>query len=293
MKFALYAALLLMGAGSMAAIYIAARSYWGERSDFVRWPRSAITEHPEQTGIASLLEISFSGAAGLRLAAWYVPSQDRAAIVLVHGTNADRGSVLTEIKIFADAGFGVLALDLPGQGASEGRTLWGASERQAISAAIDWLIRREEIDPQRIGGFGLSMGGVIMIQAAVLDHRLRAVALAAAPSDVFLQTRISSNRWGVLSEIPAIWALRASGMAYDDMVPIKVVGEIAPRPIFVLGGDADTVVPEAMTRSLYQAAGEPKTLWIVHGAGHGGYAQIAPQEYSTRLIDFFRRSLMN
>jgi dipeptidyl aminopeptidase/acylaminoacyl peptidase len=102
------------------------------------------------------------------MAGWYAPSRNRAAVVLVHGTGADRSSLLADTRILTDAGFGTLALDIPGQGQSEGRTRWGVPERQAISAAVDWLSARDEVDPQRIGGFGLSMGAYVLTQAAVL-----------------------------------------------------------------------------------------------------------------------------
>jgi dipeptidyl aminopeptidase/acylaminoacyl peptidase len=212
--------------------------------------------------------------------------------VLAHGTNADRSSLLPEAKLLAEAGFGVLALDFPGQGASPGKTLWGAHERQSISAAIDWLSMRPEVDSERIGGFGLSLGAYVLTQAAVLDSRLRAIALAACPSDIVEQTRLASNRWGLLSELPAVWALRASGMPFTDMLPKDVIGRIAPRAVLLLGGDSDPIVPESMIQSLYRSAQEPKELWIVHGAGHGGYANLAPREYTRRLVGFFRRTLV-
>jgi uncharacterized protein len=279
--------------GLILALRLAIRSYLGERSDFLRWPPAEISQRPAQTGIAELREIYFPGPSGIRLAGWYAPSHNRAAIVLTHGTNTDRSSMLPETKILAAAGFGVLAFDFPGQGASGGKTQWGAPERQSISAAIDWLDARAEVDPARIGGFGMSMGGYILIQTAAVDTRLRAVALGAAPSDVVEQTRLASNQWGFLTEVPAVWALRASGMPFAEMVPRDVIGRIAPRPVLLLGGDRDRVVPETMTRSLYQAAREPKELWIVPGAHHGDYVKAAPEEYRRRLIEYFRRTLLS
>jgi dipeptidyl aminopeptidase/acylaminoacyl peptidase len=284
-------ALLLLGL--LFAARIAWRSYLDERSDFIRWPPTALSRRPELAGVPDLMEISYTGPEALRLAGWYVPSRNRGAVVLAHGTNAERSSLLTEIAILAEAGFGVLAPDFPGQGASEGKTLWGAVERGAISAAVDWLCARAEVDASRIGGFGFSMGGYILIQAAVLDSRLRAVALAAPPSDVLQQTRIANSRWGALSEHPALWALRASGMPYDELVPKDIIGRIAPRPVLLIGGDLDHVVPESMVRSLHEMAGTPKGLWIVSGAEHGGYVKAAPREYASHLVDFFRTGLLN
>jgi dipeptidyl aminopeptidase/acylaminoacyl peptidase len=286
-----FAALLILGV--IFALRIAVMSYLGERSDFRRWPSAEISKHPERTGINSLHEVSFKGSDGLLLAGWAVPSRNRAAIVLVHGTNTDRSSVLDEARILSDAGFGILALDLPGQGASAGHTLWGVRERQSISAAVDWLLSQPDVDPERIGGLGVSMGGYILTQAASTDARIRAVVLAAAPTDVTEQTRYASNRWGLLSEIPAYWALLASGMPVHDLLPKDVIRHIAPRAVFILGGTLDELVPEYMAQQLYRSAAEPKELWIVSGAHHTDFSRVVPEQYRDRLIDFFRRNLLN
>ena len=85
----------IVGAAGLLAARIALASYRGARRDFERTPSAAIVHHPEEAGIAGLGEVAFPGAAE-RLAAWYVPARNRAAVVLVHGTNAERSSLLPE-----------------------------------------------------------------------------------------------------------------------------------------------------------------------------------------------------
>jgi dipeptidyl aminopeptidase/acylaminoacyl peptidase len=117
--------------GSVFALRISVRSYLDERSDFVRNPPTDASRHPERAGIAGLREITFSTPDGSPIAAWYAPPRNRAAVVLVHGTATDRAGVLEETRFLSQAGFGVLALDLPGQGASG---LSGASPSARPSA---------------------------------------------------------------------------------------------------------------------------------------------------------------
>jgi dipeptidyl aminopeptidase/acylaminoacyl peptidase len=288
----IYIAIGILALGLLLGLRIAAKSFLGERADYMRTPSTVISRHPERVGILGLAEISFPTADGLRMAGWYAPSRNRAAIVLVHGTSADRSSLLLETRILTEAGFGVLALDLPGQGQSEGRTRWGVPERQAISAAVDWLSARDEVDAQRIGGFGLSMGAYVLTQAAVLDRRLRSVTLASSPNDVVEQNWLASGAWGLLTQIPCYLALRMYGQSLD-MLPKDVIGAIAPRAVFIVAGDLDTVAPKFMAQQLYAKAGNPKELWILPGAHHGDYAHIAPLEYRTRLTDFFQRTLLH
>jgi len=292
MRIAIYIGLGIVALGLLLALLVAARSFRAERSDYVRHPRTELALHPERTGIAGLAEVSFPAEGHPRLAGWYAPSRNRAAIVMVHGTGTDRSSLIVEARILAGAGFGVLAMDVPGQGASEGRTRWGVPERRAISAAVDWLSTREDLDPGRIGGLGTSMGAYVMAQAAVLDPRLRSVVLVSSPSDVVEQNWLATDDWGLLTQIPCYLALRAYGQSLD-MLPKDVLGRIAPRPVFIIAGDLDTLVPKFMAQQLYDAAASPKELWIVPGAHHDDFAQIAPKQYRTRLIEFFERTLLD
>lgn len=275
--------------GAIFALYIAARSYRDEYTDYVRHGPTELARHPERADIAQLREIRFAAADGVPLAAWYAPPTiaSRAAVILVHGVGADRSSLLFETQTLAHAGFGVLALDLPGQGASGGKTQWGEPERRAIGAAVDWLQQRPEVDATRIGAYGLSMGAYVLTQAAVLDARLRAVVLAASPNDVVEFNWLATRRWGWLSQVPCYIALRMAGTPLD-MPPREIIGRIAPRDVLVLNGDRDELVPEWMARQLYAAAGQPKSLYIVPGAHHADYARVAPAQYGRRLAEFFR-----
>jgi dipeptidyl aminopeptidase/acylaminoacyl peptidase len=288
---AIYLIVAGVSLGLVLCLLIAAKSFWNERADYVRAPPAAISRHPERTGIEGLAEISFSSADGRRVAGWYAPSRNRAAIILVHGTGTERSSLLFETGFLSQAGFGVLAVDLPGQGASEGRTRWGVPERHAISAAVDWLRARGEVDPERIGGFGFSMGAYVLTQAAVLDRRLRAVALVSSPNDVVEHNWLATAKWGLLTQVPCYLALRAYGQSLD-LAPKKVIGSIAPRAVLIVGGVLDPLVPAFMAQQLFSAAGSPKELWLVPGAHHADFAQIAGPEYRNRLAGFFDRALL-
>lgn len=282
--------MLVLAALGLPAVRVVYHSYRGGRSDFERTLAPPGAGDAARSGIPALTEIVFAGSAGT-LAAWYAPARNRAAVVLVHGTQAERSSLLPETRILAAAGFGALALDLPGQGASAGQTRWGEAEWRAVSAAVDWLSRRTEVDPTRIGGFGLSFGGYMLLQAAARDPRLKALVLASTPYDLDEETRRANAKWGALSELPALWALHHYRGNVADIAPSQAVHALGSRPILVLGGERDYMVPPAALQQLYAAAQEPKELWIVKGAGHAAFADAAPAEYARRLTGFFLRTL--
>ena len=284
---------LALATGAVIALVIMVRSYWNERRDYARTPSSAISQDLSRARVPGLVDIAFAAEGGPRLASWYAPpGVKRAAVVLVHGVGGERSSLLFETQRLASAGFGVLTLDLPGQGASAGKTEWGIPERRAISAAVDWLRGRDEVDPGRIGAFGMSMGAYLLAQAAVADVRIAAVVLAATPNDVVEFNWLATRRWGLLSQYPTYWALRAGGTPLDDC-PKDILGRLAPRPVLVVQGERDEWVPEWMARQLYAAAHEPKDLYIVRGAGHANFASAVPIEYGARLVEFFDRTLLS
>jgi dipeptidyl aminopeptidase/acylaminoacyl peptidase len=286
-------AAVLAALGLAFALRVAVGSYRSEALNFAPYRNDPLLDHPERTGIAGLGNVSFSGADGLRLAGWFVAPRNGATVILVHGTNADRASLLAETRILATGGFGALALDLPGNGASEGQVRWGPGECEAVRAAVGWAAARGDVDAQRIGGFGFSMGGYVLLQVAAGEPRLHALALAATPTGMLELARWEHRRWGLLSRGPAELALRESGMPLDEPRLRSLIAGIAPRPVLIFGGDADRTVPEAMTRELYAAAREPKTLWIVPGASHGNYTSAASGEYAARLIAFFSQALLD
>jgi alpha-beta hydrolase superfamily lysophospholipase len=279
--------------GLSGPFYVGVRAYRLSRLlYFGRVPVSKMVLQPETVGIPDLVTVGFRSSDGLGVEGWYVRPHNNAIVVVMHGTSADRASMVMEIRILASAGFGILAFDWAGYGRSEGQAHWGADEQAALEAALDWLGTQGEVDPHRVGGLGFSMGGYILAQVASRDARLRAVVLEATPSDIVEQASAGFSRWGPITRLPALAALTQAGMPIHDPPPRQVIGRIAPRPVLVLGGSEDKAIPESMTWDLYEAAQMPKELWIIPGAAHGRYAQSVPLEYSRRLVDFFARTLL-
>lgn len=244
-----------------------------------------------QTGTGGLQSVSVVVPNGATLAAWYVPPANGASVILAHGTGSDRGALLAELRLLAGAGFGVLAFDWPGLGQSTGNIRWDGQARGALTAVIDWLSTQPGVDPSRIGGLGFSIGGYLMVQVAAQDTRLRAVVLESPSPDFSQYVHLHGRRWGVLSEWGSRLALRGSGLLDPAVQPLKLIDRIAPRPVLLIGGTRDMNVPAGMVSRLYDAARDPKQVWIVDGASHGDYAAVAPAEYERRLREFFSVSL--
>jgi fermentation-respiration switch protein FrsA (DUF1100 family) len=76
-----------------------------------------------------------------------------------------------------------------------------------------------------------------------------------------------------------------------DVRPIDDIAQISPRPIFILHGTADTLIPVEHGYRLFEAAGEPKTLYIVEGGMHLGLYDHDPAEYEQRILPFLEMAL--
>lgn len=267
----------------------AALATWSELGAFR--PRPHRVPLPADAARIGLRDVAFATAEGTRLRGWYAPARNRAAVLLVHGSGGDRRQLLDEARVLAGAGYGVLLFDLPGHGESEGRITFGSAERAAVRAALDFLTRRPDVDPDRVGVYGFSLGGYTAVQVAARDRRVRAVAIAGVPTDLTEQTRYEYRRGGRAAQWGALLAHRLVGLDVRTDRPPAVARLIAPRALFVAAGLADRTVPAAMAREIYAAAAGPKELWLIPGAGHGEYAVVEPT-YVRRLRAFFDRFLL-
>jgi alpha-beta hydrolase superfamily lysophospholipase len=271
-------------------VVLGARSYLTEQRQF--FPVQHAVHLPAQaSGISGALDVSFQSPADT-LRGWYAPSHNHAAVILMHGAGANRAQLTAEARALVAAGFGVLLFDWPGHGESTGSIHWNAAERESLSAAITWISGRSELAQGKVGAYGFSMGGYTTCQVAALDPRLRAVVLAATPAVQREQVSFTHGPLGLLGSMPALYALERGGMQVDMLRPLDLIGKIAPRPVLIIAGTADTIVPYGHAEALYAAAGQPKTLHPVPGAGHGGFVEREPNTYLELLVRFFREALL-
>ncbi|HSD77797.1 MAG TPA: CocE/NonD family hydrolase [Solirubrobacteraceae bacterium] len=231
-------------------------------------------------------------ADGLRLAAWYVPSRNRAAVIAFPGR---RGPV-RHARMLARHGYGVLLLDRRGEGESEGdMNLYGWNGEGDLDAAVAFLRRRPDVDRRRIGGLGLSVGGELLLGTAARNRGLRAVVSEGAgvrSLHEHLETPGVGGvqRWGTpwLVETPALASLSNTAPPANLA---DLVGRIAPRPILLiraLHGNED----EVLNRVYLRRAGPPKALWEVGRGGHTGALEAVPAQYERRVVGFFDRALL-
>ena len=163
------------------------------------------------------VDVSLTTSDGLRLAGWYVPSRNGAAVIAFPG----RSGPLRHARMLVRHGYGVLLLDRRGEGASEGdfnARGWGGEPD--LHAAIAYLRTRPDVHDGRIGGLGLSVGGELLLQTAARDPGLRAVVSegaglrSAAEQKHMPDTPPEPLRW-----IAPITMETAAGVVLSDHLP--------------------------------------------------------------------------
>ena len=232
---------------------------------------------------------------GLRLIAWYLPGTQPAAVVVSGGHRGRAGDVLGISAALQRAGFHVVVYGWRGTPGSDpaAHTL-GVYERRDLEAAIDAVAARLGDVP--IGLLGFSLGGAVSLVVAADDQRVRAVCADSAFSDPLAVLadgveRVLRIPGAVLTAPVAALLARRTGARLSDFQPLAAVGRVAPRPLLLIHGDQDAAVPPSHARHLYDAAGEPRQLWIVPGARHVGAYFADREQYLLRVREFFLRAL--
>ncbi len=196
--------------------------------------------------------------------------------------------------MLARHGYGVLLVDARGYDGSDGDpNMFGWRTDRDIDAGVAWLRRQPDVTDGRIGGIGFSVGGEMMLQAAASNPGLRAVVSEGAGARSVREDLMRGPRgWLVLpaaavqSAALAVLSGTAPPPSLEDLVP-----RIAPRPLFLIYA-AHGVGGEELNVDYYRAAGAPKTLWRVAGAGHVGGFDARPRQYERRVTGFFDRALL-
>jgi fermentation-respiration switch protein FrsA (DUF1100 family) len=235
--------------------------------------------------------VSFTTDDGLELTGWYVPSRNRAAVIAFPGRKGPQ----RQTRMLVRHGYGVLLFDRRGEGDSEGDpNAVGWNGDRDIKAAIGFLRQRADIDPDRIGGIGLSVGGELMLETAAETDALKAVVSEGAGIRSVREAAVSD--WGQKWMAVPIWGgiTAATAVFSDDAPPPNLndlVGRIAPRAVFFIyasrgqGG-------EELSQDFYESAREPKAVWQVPEASHTGGIEARPREYERRVVGFFDEALL-
>ena len=256
---------------------------WVLAAVMVYRPKVLPVDDPQsQLGMA-FQPVSFRASDGTELAGWWIPSQsgptDRTVIVC-HGLGAGKSNQLVLAGVMAAGGFNALIFDFRAHGGSGGQlSSFGDLEKRDVLAAVKWTEANRAKQSKHLYGLGISMGGAALIEAAA-DPAGRGIEAVAVFSTFDRLPAMADEvtaglfRPAVLSRLIAretvFFASLHVGANLFDFAPADAAPHLWPRPLFVLHGTGDKVIPFRRGQALYRAASfNRRHLWV-RGADHDG-----------------------
>jgi alpha-beta hydrolase superfamily lysophospholipase len=257
--------------------------------------RIACDSSPEQLGLPCS-EVDFE-CDGLRLSGWDVPvsAPDRPVVLIAHGLGANKQNFLPVVQMIHELDYHAFIFDFRGHGDSDGWvTTFGDRESRDLKAAHDQVVARHP--RSRVFGLGYSMGGSALVKMAAEHHRAfdRIVldGTFARAENVARGTllRPFGLLRGPIWQMGRFWGWAISGTDLGHHEPEKWISGLSDRPLLLIHGTADSMIPHTEAVRLHELAGSRSAeLWLVEGAGHLG--TINHPDYRDRLRHFFEKPL--
>jgi len=237
-------------------------------------------------------EVDFKAIDGLTLRGWFIPamSADAPAIVYAHGAGRDQRSGLSIVPALHGAGYSVLLFSYRNHGHSDGDgrgITYGYRESQDVDSAVRFLRQVKHVP--HIGAIGYSVGGSSVLLSAARNPNIEAV-VAVAPFASALEVW-AANRPMFLPRIALDWMRIvvewSKGISFAAVRLTDRVRHIASRPLLLIFGSRDERIPLSQMQQLFDAAGSPKTLWLIEGETHDSIRTHGLETHMAGVVAFF------
>ena len=251
-----------------------------------KW-REPVGEPPS----AAYRDVSFEASDGLDLAGWYRPSENGAAVVVVHGGSSDRKGSVEHASMLARHGYGVLLYDARGRGESDGsENNYGWDWGKDVAGALEFLAGRDDVDPDRIGALGLSTGADVLIEVAAERDDVRALVADGAAAGSFEDwhhlrgTDIGAAPGWVMFSTIRVLSGDPPGPPLEDLIT-----EVASPTLLISAG---TDVEREFNVLYDEAAGGHVEHWDLPDAQHTDAIHTHREQYERRVVSLFDEALL-
>lgn len=237
--------------------------------------------------------VTFTTRDGLALSGWFLPDPGSdATVVICHGAGANKGNFIDFLRVFDGRGYNSLIFDARAHGESAGHTTtFGLFETADVTAAVDWLKQTRPEQARHLYGLGSSMGAMTLLRAAADDPRIEAVVLDSCFASAPLLARQHTERLPVLGPLYADLIMASmslhAGRSFWSLDGRNAIARLAPRPVLLIHGEDDFVIPPVNLDIMYAAAREPKQRWLGPGL-HSNILTTDFEQYQRRVLEFLQ-----
>lgn len=201
-------------------------------------------------------------------------------VLYLHGNGSNVGANVEHANRFHRLGLSVFLIDYRGYGKSQGDFPSESQVYEDAQLAWDYLVQQRGVNPNQIYIYGHSLGGAIAIDLAVRHPEA---------AGLIVEGSFTSTRAMVDFQKGLFWLFPIDLLLTQRFDSLSKVDRLQ-MPVLFIHGTADNVVPVEMSKKLFDAAPEPKQLYIVPDGGHNNVAQIGGAEYLQILSQFLGSS---
>lgn len=258
-------------------------------NDLIEQAKQWYSEQPKTT-----LEIESYD--GLKLSATYIknPMSQGKAVILSHGYRGQSEDMNEYPQFYYELGFDILMPDARGHGESEGDYIgYGWHDRKDLVSWIDLLIEEENKRDILLHGNSMGAALVLMTSGESLPKEVKGIIADSSYTSVADELSYQMKHLYNLPSFPmipitsVITKIRA-GYTFEEASALEQVKK-NKKPLWIIHGEADELVPTEMAKSLYAAANGEKELWIVPQAGHTKAYSLVTKEFQFRLTKFVNK----
>lgn len=250
---------------------------------------------PQSYLLNSYIPLSFTDHLGGEHEGWLLLGLRGApVIILCHGYDSNRSDLLWLGTVLRDNHYNVYLFNFHGPKSKESRTNLGPRQASDLLAAIETVTKQPDVNPNRVGLFGTSVGGYAALVASEMDPRVKAVVVDTTYSspDRMLDSQIdsllggSSGFFRMISETE----FHLASMGSDSYSVPANLSKLANVPkLFVSGGDNPPLA--VMTEALYEQAPQPKQLLLMDHSVSTMDSEAEKKEYENQVLNFFLEKL--
>jgi uncharacterized protein len=242
--------------------------------------------------------VLFNSSDGLKLVGVFIPGNNSATIILLHGYGRSKEQMLPQASFLNRAGYNILMFDFRASGESDGKYItFGENEQADLVGAINYLKGRGDIDMNKIGLLGFSMGGAVALMKSADLPEVKAVVINSTYAH--FRAVVQRNFRTYFKGLPffplgyiVLWLMkRQTGVDYLKINPITSLDKLKAMPLLIMHGKQDERIPAEDAMEFHKQAPWLEEFWLVGEATHEDVYTITGSQYEEKVVSFFRKYL--